>query len=63
MFYFSGASKNNLGLAGIGGSVHDPGGRKVFHYAFRLGNVSNILKNHIHYGMVSSFPRKKESEP
>jgi hypothetical protein len=31
------------GVAGAGGSIHDPGGRKVVYYTFEFGNVSNNL--------------------
>jgi len=45
--FLDGASKNNSGVAGVGGSIHDLRGRQVDHYALGLGNVSkNIAKDH-----------------
>jgi ribonuclease HI len=41
--FLDGASKNNSGVAGVGGSIHDLGGRQVDHYALGLGNVSKNL--------------------
>jgi hypothetical protein len=41
--FLDGASKNNSRVAGVGGSIHDLGGRQIDHYALGLGNVSKII--------------------
>lgn len=52
-----------MGVASERGSIHDPRGRKVVHYALGLGNVSNNLAEGYSLWCGLVIAKEKELEP
>jgi hypothetical protein len=41
ILFFDRASQSNLGAAGVGGTICDPGGQPIMSYAWGLGSMTN----------------------